>query len=117
RNLIASPAFLPDWRDQELGYLLGQTPGDEIVTLIRLIPGFRGRVLALAPQITAQIITEELEAADRSSEQDRITRLANLRERMTRAIGELGLTLPAVYGASDLASRPPPEVESPREAA
>ena len=62
-----SIAFIHEWPDKKLVYVLQKMSSDQIVTYLRLKPDLKERVIGLCPEMTAEVVTDDFNQPDRFS--------------------------------------------------
>jgi len=82
KRSVPSMAFLEQWPDDKLKLLLAKLTADEILPYLRLKPNNKKRFLELLPQFTADIISEELESKDKTSDDEKTQWLISLKNKM-----------------------------------
>lgn len=71
KRAYASLAFISEWPDEPLTHLLSQALPDEVSALLRVKGELAERFLGLCPQMTAELVRDELARPDKLNEKDR----------------------------------------------
>ncbi|MGK5085181.1 hypothetical protein WDW37_17980 [Bdellovibrionota bacterium FG-1] len=90
-----SLAFVGWWSDAALTSLFATAPQGEIASFLRLIPEVKGRVLAVCPPMTRQIVEDGLKREDRTTADERENHLLSLKGRLNELLanGQIDLHL------------------------
>ena len=97
KRTIPSLAFLADWPDEQLRFLLTGVRPDEIVALLRVRADLKERVLSLCSPMTLEIANEELAAPDHMSPAEKDEALIALKERLADLVTQKEISLEDVF--------------------
>ena len=95
-----SLAFLGSWQNRALSLLLTRVTSDELAAYLRLRPDLRDRLSSLAPQMTQEMVEDELSRPDRTSDADKNRLIASFNERLKNALESQLIDLNQAFGGS-----------------
>lgn len=90
---VPSIAFLGEWPEPKLSVFLARASSDEVLAYLRVRPELQEKFLKLAPPLTAEVVTDELNRPDQMSNAERTQILSFLDQKLDEMIskGELNL--------------------------
>jgi|GEM_PF-2385824 len=86
KRSVASLAFLNEWPDEKLSLLISRASNDEVVTLLKVRPDFREKILALCPPMTVKVAEDELSRPDRLNDYEKGVWLESLGQKLTEMV-------------------------------
>lgn len=104
RRKYPSLAFLKEWPDDKLSVVMARLRTDQAVAYLRIEPGMSERMIALAPPMTAEMITDELSQPDKSTAEDKIRTLEVFAELLRDLVGKKELDLTDIFEESKAAN-------------
>lgn len=93
KRTIPSLAFIGEWPDEQLQFLLTGVRPDELVALLRTREDLKERVMKLCSPMTHEIVSEELAGPDRLSAAEKDEALIALRDRLVDFVNQSEITL------------------------
>jgi len=85
KRSVPSIAFLDEWPDDKLKLFLSKLTSDEILPYLRLKPNNKKRYLDLLPKFTSDILVEELEGKDKTTDEDKTQWLQALKNKLNQS--------------------------------
>ena len=97
KRSIPSLAFLGEWPDDKLKLFLSKVTADELLPYLRLLPTSQKRFFALLPQMTSEVLRDELAGKDRTNSEEKGQWLLALKARMTQMFELKELVLDDIF--------------------
>lgn len=92
-------AFIHEWPDSSLSLLVSRATADELSAYIRLRPALKDRIIKLCPPMTAEMVNEEINKEDKTSDKDKSAWLNSLLERAQQLVRDNEVDLEAIFAS------------------
>jgi hypothetical protein len=99
KKSYGSLAFLSSWPDDKLMLLFGAALPQEVVAFLRLRPELKDRIIPLCPQMTAELVTDELVQPDTQTPEQRKEALKLLDGKLKELVKSNQVSLEQVFGS------------------
>lgn len=93
-------AFLSDWANEPLRFLLSKASNDEIMAYLRVAPDLTERFLGLVPPMVERILRDDLQVADSMREGDKEELLQSFSARLSQLVVAGEIDLESVFAES-----------------
>lgn len=101
KRSVPSLAFLDQWADDKLKVFLAKVRADELLPYLRLKPANKNRFMGLLPQLTADMLAEEIDSPDKSSADEKDQWLVALKNRLIQMFELKELQLDDIFSQED----------------
>ncbi len=96
-----SLSFLDSWKDQPLSLFISRANLDELTVYLRLRPELKDRILGLAPQMTAEVVNDELSRTDRTNALEKNRLMTQFLKRLEAMIQQKAIDFEQVFQETD----------------
>ncbi len=95
-----SLAYLPEWPDESLSFVVSKLRPDQIVAYLRLKPEMKDRIIGLCPEMTAEVVTDDLNQPDRFSDSEKEKLLRSFADTLLLMHQQKEINLENIFAAS-----------------
>lgn len=92
-----SLAFINQWPEDKLKLLIQSSSSDELLTYLRVCSEDSEKFLSLSPQLTAEMVRDELSREDRMHEKDKIAHLTSLKNKASYLVKSQQVILEDIF--------------------
>lgn len=94
-------AFIDEWPEDKARFVFDAANADEVLTLLRIIPESKDKVLKFCPPRVQDIVTSDFDKQDKSDVATKEKHLSSLRAKFLKAINKQKIDLEAVFPAKN----------------
>lgn len=92
-----SLAFLHEWPDDKLSYVLQKLRTDQIIAYLRIKPELKDRIISLCLPMTAEVLTDDLNQADHLSKGEKESLLQDITQTLESMVQAKEIDLTEVF--------------------
>ena len=101
KRKVPSVAFLHEWSDDKLAYVLQKLRTDQIVAYLRFKPDLKDRFISLCLPMTAEVLTDDLNQPDNMSKAEKESLLGDIAKTLEALVAHKEIDLTEVFASVD----------------